>query len=501
MKHYMLHTAGLTLTPGDRAVADRKRTEVLAAGKGRWTGSLPDQVGGVPARYQDRERITARYGSVAVMRIEGALACGEDDTICWLMGGVPSRWIEEDARALAADTTIETVVMLLASPGGAVAGFSGVSEALTALGKAKRLIAVVADAAYSMACCIAGHASEIYITPSGGMGNIGILAGPFVDETKALEKAGVEVYWACSPDGKAWGHTGAQVTDELKASLSRQARVWYETFVKVFEVRGLALENIDAMNAMFYAAGDAVTAGLADQVLTLDQVLTSLVAGLEIPSGNAGDDVGPSDDPEDPELITQGSASGMSPAAAPRTLEPPMNLTPAHWAGLTADAVKKNRADLLPAILALAGGAAVSTAEPPGIAKLKTEFAGESDFILEAAEKGWTIEQARGEFNAVLRKRLDETNAKLAEAQGKITELSKTPPTPQADAATEKAKATVAGVTVVEGKALGGDAPADPAACPHKTAKDAIKAVKGELRVSDAKAATEAQKRWPQLFR
>lgn len=499
MKHYMLHTAGLTLTPGDRAVAERKRTEVLAAGKGRWTGSLPDQVGGVPARYQDRERVTARYGSVAVMRIEGALACGEDDVICWLMGGVPSRWIEEDARALAADATIETVVMLLASPGGAVAGFSGVSEALTVLGKAKRLIAVVADAAYSMACCIAGHAAEIYITPSGGMGNIGILAGPFVDETRALEKAGVEVYWACSPDGKAWGHSGTPVTDELKASLNRQARVWYETFVKVFEGRGLALENIDAMNAMAYAGADAVAAGLADRVLTLDQILTSLVGGLDLPAGDAG--TGPSDHAEEPELITQGSASGMSPAAAPRTLESPMNLTPAHWAGLTADAVKKNRADLLPAILALAGGAAASVAEPPGIAKLKTEFAGESDFILEAAEKGWTIDQARGEFNGVLRKRLEETNAKLTEAQGALVELRKTPPAPTTDAATEKAMATVAGVTVVEGKALGGDAPAGPDACPHKTTRDAIKAVKGELRCSDGKASIEAQKRWPSLFR
>lgn len=483
MKAYMLHTASLTVTAADRAVADTRRREVFAAGRIK---PATADMGGVCGQIIDREKLTVRYGSVAVMHIAGAIAATDDDVLCWLMGAIPSKWIQEDARSLLADSTVETVVLALSTPGGAVAGFSGVSEALKALGAAKKLVGIVADGAYSLGCLIAGHCSEVYITPTGGMGNIGIIEGPFVDETKALEKAGVEVYYACSPSGKADGRPGAPVTPELRQSLGSALRVWYEELVSVFASRGLSVADIDGFNAGIFAARDAVTVGLADGVQTFDAVMGALIAGQPVPT--QPDSTGANDDLEEPELIT--SPSGLSPGAF--ALESTMTLTTAQWGALTAEAVKAARPDLVTSLTPPAPTAAAPA--PATIDELKAAFPGESEFIVDAASAKMTLHDANAKFVGVLRDRLTASAKALADAKAEAAASAAKP----ADPAAVKAAAHVAKVTTVEPSATPGNPTA--AVCPFKTAPEAIASIAAEKRLNVAAAAVEAKKAWPELF-
>lgn len=481
MKPYMLNVGhGLAVSAAERAAALARRRETLAAGKLNSLADVPPAIENLPARMAEGDRLTCRYGTVAVMHISGAIASSEEDPVCWLMGGVPSAWIEADARDLAEDPTVETVVLALATPGGAVSGFATVSQALKDLGSKKRLIAVVSDAAYSLGAIVAAHASECYISPTGGMGNVGVVFGPFVDETRALDKAGVEVWYAVSPDGKAWGRPGAALPQDFRDNLTRAMRVWYLELTAVFANRGITTADLDAMNGAIYAGADAVAMGLADGVQTLAGVVGALISGKDI-EPIAQPEEGPGDDTEEPEPIT--IPQGTLPRA---TLETHMQMTEAHWGALTADAIKSKRPDLVANL-----APKVEPIPAASIDELEAAFPGEAEFVLAQAKAKATLADANAKFVGILRDRLTAANASAAEWKTKAEAKTETP-------AAAKAAAAVAQVQVVEA----GSIPGAPSAqsCPFKTSAEAISAIAKEKRITIAAAANEARKQYPALF-
>jgi ClpP class serine protease len=475
MHHYMLHATDLVLTPEGRATAERNREAVFSQGsraRGGRLASFTGQIGGVSGRMHDREKLTTRFGNVAVLDINGALCSGDNDLICWMLGGVPSQWIEEDAKSLAADESVRSVIVRLNTPGGAVARFSAVAAALRALGDAKELIAVVDDAAYSMGAVLSALCSKVYVTPSGGMGNIGVIAGPFIDQTKAQQAAGVEVFYACAPDGKASGNYGTALPDEFRTNMNAAARRWYETFAGYFERRGLSIADIDGMNGAVYAAEDAVTMGLADGVATFDEVILPLITG---------------EMPERTNQIQPAEPRGRVSLSNIATKEQTMKLTAPQWAGLTAEAIREHRPELLEAIAATGKAA---EPEPAGLAELETAFKGESTFILDVLRAKETMPQAHARFAGVLADRLTAANARIAE-------LDKSKPAEGKGVATAAQK--VAEVSVVDpAKLEASGTVADPNTPKDKEA--AIEAMRKEHRTTYAQAAIKARAKWPALF-
>lgn len=508
MNHYMLHTGELTLTAERRATADRNREETYGPGNrtrgGRAgssklaaNGGLSLELGGITCRLHERERLTARYGRVAILDICGTLCGGQEDALCWYLGGIPSAWVAADAKNLADDPSIDDVILRINSNGGAVNGFSAIAESLKVLAEKKKVTAVVDDAAYSMACVISALAHEVYITPSGGMGNIGIICGPFVDDTAAMAKAGIDVFYACAPDGKSWGNWGGGLPDAFKESMTAAARRWYTTFAAYFESRGLSIDDVDAMNAAVYAGQDAVDVGLAHGVKTFDEVVLPML-GTSQPTPTRPARAAAQPNQSDP--------SGTSPIGNAGQ-ETTMTLSKAQWDGLTPDDVRKARPDL---VTAFAGSATPTPPAPATFEQLDAAFAGEDKFVGDCLRGKLTLEAAQQKYTGHLKEKLNAQSTELATLRGENVELKNKPATaPHATApaggstaeAISKASGVVKSTTVLDPTGLPAGTTAQGAGgeCPHKTLKDAIKAVKGELKCSEAKASTEAIKRWPDL--
>jgi predicted phage tail protein len=296
----------------------------------------------------------------------------------------------------------------------------------------------------------------VYITETGGVGNVGVIMGPFFDDSKAMKDAGVETFYAAEPDGKQEGRPGAALSDDFKASMNAAAKKWFAVVARPFEKRGISAEKLAGMNARIYAGSDAVAAGLADEVVgSFESIVT-----------------------RESKRVSHGPAA-LAHAARSNLEKRPMSISKEQWATLTPEMVREHRPDLLPE------QAKVETEQPASIDNLEAAFPSEAAFVLKCVKAKATATQAKAAF-------ADELSARLTAANAKIAELSKVEPgKAKADAVVEARKAASPGDVPGKGEEVA--APANAVA-----AVDQIKKTKG---LRGPAAAAEARKTWPHLFR
>jgi ClpP class serine protease len=144
-------------------------------------------------------------------------------------------------------------------------------------------VAVANPLAASAAYWIAAQADELAVTPSGLAGSVGVLA-VHVDESKALEQAGLTVTPITYGRRKREAAGIGPLSEEGLAGI--QERVDY--FGKMFERDVAAGRKVSAakVSADFgegamLTAEQAVKAGAADRVATLDEVVARLADGYK----------------------------------------------------------------------------------------------------------------------------------------------------------------------------------------------------------------------------
>lgn len=184
--------------------------------------------------------------------------------------------LARDFRSLLDDHEVRAVVLKFDSPGGDV---SGLTETVRLMQRAKaesgkRVIAYVDEDCYSAAYALAMVADEIYLPSAGGVGSIGVITA-MVDVTAMDEKQGVRIEVIASGTKKADGHPHVPLTEgAIKRTRRRVDKLAAEFFELVADARGLSIDDIAAMEAGVFAGDDAVSAGLADGVMSLDECLT-----------------------------------------------------------------------------------------------------------------------------------------------------------------------------------------------------------------------------------
>ncbi len=335
---------------------------------------------------------------VAVVDIIGPLAQRGEAQVCGFVDGYD--WIGE--RLGAALEGADAVVLRIDSPGGDVAGLAeGVRRMRAAVEAAGvPVVAYVDELAASAAYWIAaGVADEIVVPPMGKVGSIGSF-GVLVDLTKQLADDGVSVTVVRSPDGKAEAHPAAPIADLARERLGAEVADATARFIDAIAARrGLSATVLWALNGAVLRGQDAVAAGLADRVGTLEDTIRGAVAPreqraqmMQQQTTKAEDPKQPSEEPkavapvpvEDGQVTCPGC--GMTfpvamPEQAPPTeeaaaaLELERNLlaltgertpmaalaTVAEWKARHADTSRRERADLV-AELVRAGGALPSDA-------------------------------------------------------------------------------------------------------------------------------------------
>jgi len=220
------------------------------------------------------EDVEIRDG-VAVVRVQGMLI----DRACWWCENYQD--ITARTKAAFASPAVRAVVLSFDSPGGMVSGLFDAMRALRAAkaSSGKRCVAHTSTGAYSAAYGLASIADEIAVTDIAGVGSIGVI-DQLVSRAGELEAAGIDVRVIASGTEKTDGHQAVPISKGAESR--KRARVMQLAGVLSAEVTAgrptLTAAQITELDAGVRYGREAIAAGLADRIATLDEVIAGLAA-------------------------------------------------------------------------------------------------------------------------------------------------------------------------------------------------------------------------------
>lgn len=180
-------------------------------------------------------------------------------------------------QALAAED-VRGIVLDVDSPGGTVQGVAELHAKIRAARGRKPIVAVANSNANSAAYWIAAAADELVATPSALVGSIGVYT-VHVDESRALEQAGLAIHVYRAGKFKAEGVDGGPLSDEAEAAIQDTVDAIYGLFVRdVAQARGVTPAQVREGYGLGRAvvAQQALADGMVDRIGTLDETIARL---------------------------------------------------------------------------------------------------------------------------------------------------------------------------------------------------------------------------------
>ena len=193
-------------------------------------------------------------------------------------GGISTELIAQVLRQMVADQSIGSIVLEVDSPGGSVQGMTELWQVIFDARKQKRIVAVASCLMASAAYWVASAASELVVTPSGEVGSIGVY-GIHVDQSRALEMAGLKVTEIAAGRFKTEGSPFKPLSEEARKAIEKDVFRYYEQFVHdVAQGRGVRPSSVrDGFGqGRVVGASEAVSLKMADRVETTEQAIARL---------------------------------------------------------------------------------------------------------------------------------------------------------------------------------------------------------------------------------
>jgi signal peptide peptidase SppA len=246
--------------------------------------ALAELKGGIHAFDEDErnERQAARRGGgrqraggIAVVRVIGTMTQRAE-----VINSVETRStasVAEEVAEAVADSEVDAVVLEIDSPGGEVFGVPEAWAAIRAAAKQKPVVASANSLMASAALYVASAASEIWVTPSGEVGSVGVYA-LHVDASKALEDMGEKWEFVEADDSpyKVEGNPAAPLSVEGRAQIKKAVNRYMGYFVRdLAKGRGVSEHHVKEKFGKGRMLGpeEAVAARLVDRVGTLEQAI------------------------------------------------------------------------------------------------------------------------------------------------------------------------------------------------------------------------------------
>ena len=177
-----------------------------------------DRGGFLPKQASENPLLSVEDG-IGVVTIEGPILRKPDLFARIFFGATGSEDIGAALREAAGRDDIKAVFLHIDSPGGTVAGTPELADAVAALDKKKPVYAFSSGLMCSAAYWVASQARAIYATPSAQVGSIGVVQA-VVDNSAALDKAGIKVEVFSVGKYKAMGAPGKPLTDDQRELIS-----------------------------------------------------------------------------------------------------------------------------------------------------------------------------------------------------------------------------------------------------------------------------------------
>ena len=256
------------LTAGPWAIAPSARDHAIEAllrpHAARWPGPGASRGAG-------RGRPSGRVALIPVLGILTQHATPLESW--WLATSCDS--VSRQIKAAMSDPGIDKIVLDCDSPGGSVFGVAELAAEIRAARAVKPIIGVANSMAASAAYWIASACGELYVTPSGTVGSIGVIAA-HEDVSKALELAGVTVTLITAGKYKSEGTSFAALGREARDAMQSDVDGYGRDFLRdVAAGRGVSVDTVRRTfgEGRMLRGADAVKVGAADGVATFSDVI------------------------------------------------------------------------------------------------------------------------------------------------------------------------------------------------------------------------------------
>lgn len=213
--------------------------------------------------------------TVAVIPVVGVIANRTQSM------GVGADQIAQAVTHAARSARVDAIVLDMDSPGGTVTGVPEAANAVHEASKVKPVVSVSNGGMGSAAYWIGSAANEVVVSPSSKAGSIGVYM-LHEDWTAKMETEGVKLTEISAGKYKTEGAPWKPLDEEADAYLRSEVAAAYKWFTgDVARFRGVTPADVrnGYGEGRFLGAKEAVAAGLADRVATLDETIARLVMG------------------------------------------------------------------------------------------------------------------------------------------------------------------------------------------------------------------------------
>lgn len=186
------------------------------------------------------------------------------------------------------DASITGILLDIDSPGGEAGGVFELAQRVRAANAVKPVWAVASDSAFSAAYAIASAASRIYVSQTGGVGSIGVIA-MHVDQTARDAQDGYRFTAVTAGARKNDFSPHEPLDPDAYALLQAEVDRLYGLFVDhVATMRGLDAAAVRATEAGLYFGPNAISVGLADRLGTTESALVDFASYLATNAATSG---------------------------------------------------------------------------------------------------------------------------------------------------------------------------------------------------------------------
>ena len=176
-------------------------------------------------------------------------------------------------EAALADPQVGGILLDIDSPGGEASGSFELARRVRQAAAIKPVWALANDAAYSAAYAIACSAQRVVVTETGGVGSIGVIA-LHVDQSVKDAHDGYRFTAITAGLRKNDFSPHEPLSDPAKSELQAEVDRLYGLFAEhVAAMRGMQVQAVRSTEAGLYFGANAVSAGLADALGTLQATL------------------------------------------------------------------------------------------------------------------------------------------------------------------------------------------------------------------------------------
>lgn len=254
------------------------------AGDHRDEGDGRPRISVFEARRRDAN---ANIGAgIAVLPLYGTIVQRAGMMTEWC-GGTSTQQFAGALRDALADDTVSQILIDVDSPGGSVYGVQELGEEIYQARKAKPIVASVNSLAASAGYWLASQASEVYVTPGGEAGSIGVWMA-HEDWSAALAEQGIKVTLISSGKHKVEGNPYEPLSEDAMAFLQSRTDDYYAAFTKaVARGRGVGIDAVrSGMGQGRVLGADAALAEkMVDGIKTYDDVVRQMRRSATKPAG------------------------------------------------------------------------------------------------------------------------------------------------------------------------------------------------------------------------